>query len=472
MADQKVSALSAITQADVDDTLLLYVVDVTGGTVSRKVTKANLFAGTVKTQLTLVMPSGPVGSSSAFVGGINIPSNSLTFSSTAQTGDYSTNFIGQATLVDGTGSGTITNAASIDIVGAPIASTGVTITNNYALRVRAGTTLLQAVTGAGVFTSTGGITMSSSDITLAGNKLKADTNNYFYQPSVNQWSLFTNTVEVLRSVSTLITSFVDIGQTTTKKIGFNVGLTTYGVESSSGVLDLYAGSNFMARMDSSLPISHGISHPAGIAQHSLTKFFEDGFNYSTVTSGNPTNGPWTLNSVVGVNTGVMLDGIDGGFKMTTDGSAFHRGSITLNNIRNYDSANCTIYGIVTLDDTSGNLYVLAGVSDGSDLIGGTSKSVSAGAAATAFYTIASGDGATETNTATSIAITTGKFQFKIVCGASNLKLYTLVSGVWTLQVTKTSNRPTGKVQPIFMVGASDGTARHGSIQRLRVENDS
>lgn len=137
MADSKLTGLSAISQANVDDTALLYIVDVTGGNVSRKVTKGNLFAGTTKTQLVIGLPTGPTGSASVFYGGIKIAAATVAFATTAQTNDYYTNFLDQATLTNPS-SGTVPNAATLKIVGAPIASTNVTITNPYSLWIAGG----------------------------------------------------------------------------------------------------------------------------------------------------------------------------------------------------------------------------------------------------------------------------------------------------------------------------------------------
>lgn len=150
MADLKLTDLTTITQANVDNNVLLYVVDVTGGTVDRKVTRQNLYLAVANTwtkgqsftpdtatALAVTPPTGPTGSGSPFFAGLSILTATVAFATTAQTGDYDTAFIGQATLTNPS-SGTITNAASLKIVGAPIASTNVTITNNYSLWVAGG----------------------------------------------------------------------------------------------------------------------------------------------------------------------------------------------------------------------------------------------------------------------------------------------------------------------------------------------
>ena len=165
MTDTKLSALPAISQADVDDTVIIYCVDADAGNVSSQISRGNLFAGTKKTNLNITFPSGPTGSAgTAFVGGMNQASNTITFATTAQSANYYTNYFGQATLVNPS-SGIIGTAATIYIAGAPIASTYVTIANNYALYVAAGTTVLQATTVAGT------LTMSSANIALGSNEI-------------------------------------------------------------------------------------------------------------------------------------------------------------------------------------------------------------------------------------------------------------------------------------------------------------
>ena len=81
--------------------------------------------------------NSPVGSGSAYQS-LNRPAATIAFQTNPQTGDYSSNLFDQATLTNPS-SGTVPNAATVKIVGAPIASTNVTITNAYALWVAAGT---------------------------------------------------------------------------------------------------------------------------------------------------------------------------------------------------------------------------------------------------------------------------------------------------------------------------------------------
>jgi hypothetical protein len=49
---------------------------------------------------------------------------------------------------------------------------------------------------------------------------------------------------------------------------------------------------------------------------------------------------------------------------------------------------------------------------------------------------------------TDVAITDQIIPYKIICGASDQKLYLLVSGVWTLKATQSTRLPTTACQPI------------------------
>lgn len=120
---------------------------------------------TTNTGIIINPPTAPTGSASEFVGAINKAAGTIGFITTAQSGDYISSKYGQTTLTNPSG-GTITNAATLKIVGAPVASTNVTITNAYALWIAGGTTLLQATTINGNLTFS---TSSSKILDTNGN---------------------------------------------------------------------------------------------------------------------------------------------------------------------------------------------------------------------------------------------------------------------------------------------------------------
>jgi len=94
--------------------------------------------GTTDTDLILTTPTAPLGSGSEFIANLSSPDGTVAFATTDQTGDFFGTKLGIQTLTNPTNPETIVNAATLRIVGAPVASTNVTITNNAALHVVAG----------------------------------------------------------------------------------------------------------------------------------------------------------------------------------------------------------------------------------------------------------------------------------------------------------------------------------------------
>lgn len=105
-------------------------------------TGAQTFNGTVTFQLTTATNGSSVtispdvvgtGVSTTLVSGLSMPASTLNFVTTNQTGDYLKINLGTDTINNPNVSATITNAATLKIVGAPIAGTNTTLTNRYAL---------------------------------------------------------------------------------------------------------------------------------------------------------------------------------------------------------------------------------------------------------------------------------------------------------------------------------------------------
>lgn len=112
-----------------------------GLAVAQTFTAGQTISPTTTVALILTPTSGPTGGASEMIGSLSIPAATVAFATNPQTGDYVTSKINQATLTNPS-AGTVPNASSVKIIGAPIAGTNVTITNAYALWVAAGHTLL------------------------------------------------------------------------------------------------------------------------------------------------------------------------------------------------------------------------------------------------------------------------------------------------------------------------------------------
>ena len=201
-----------------------------------------------------------------------------------------------------------------------------------------------------------------------------------------------------------------------------------------------------------------------------TKCFED------FCTGDTLDVIWTQTNKTGTNTFSMLDGINGGMKLATgNGTTNEEGNYNFNNIRHFDPANCTIYGIMKADHITDE-RILCGITSDTDAIAATSHQAFCGvyAGISGFIILTTCDGTTSSNTATDVAISTNRFAFKIVCGASNVKLYTIVAGAWSLKITKTTNRPVNACQPSFVVGSEFAVqaVKSAVMSYYRIENDS
>lgn len=210
----------------------------------------------------------------------------------------------------------------------------------------------------------------------------------------------------------------------------------------------------------------------GITLQAISKVWEDFFVYSTVTTNNPTGGPYTFNDVQGTNVGAMLDGLNNGFQITTGATSSDRASINTNNIRHFNPAACTIYGIIGFDNSANWTY--CGICENTDPSNGdgTNENVTCALNTTlGFVALSCASAAGQTEVTSDVATGTANVAFKIVCGASNQKLYLLVAGVWTLKATQSTRLPTAAMQPIFNVRTVAADTAVSRISYLRVQND-
>lgn len=170
-------------------------------------------------------------------------------------------------------------------------------------------------------------------------------------------------------------------------------------------------------------------------------------------------------------TGAMLSGIDKGFQITTGASVFSRSAIDMNAIRHFDCASFTMYGIA-ITDANVNTDVWFGIGDTNDISIGTTRSVSCQLNKASFINLSSGDGTSVSTTASDVATSTSPVPFKIITDATNMRLFLLVSGVWTLKVTKTTNKPSSvATEVVLLVQTVDAANRKGDATYVRIQND-
>lgn len=181
--------------------------------------------------------------------------------------------------------------------------------------------------------------------------------------------------------------------------------------------------------------------------------------------------PWTKTNLAGggVTDSGVIDGIDGGRRLTTGATISDAGSLSLNNIRHFNPANCTIYGVTKRNEADSGLY--CGIADNTNYA--TDEAViMVNHSANANLTLDADDGGVGTSVSTDVATGTGIVRFKIICGASNQKLYLLVASVWTLKATQSTRLPTDAAQPYFHALTNAAAAKTCDLIDYEAFNDS
>lgn len=183
-------------------------------------------------------------------------------------------------------------------------------------------------------------------------------------------------------------------------------------------------------------------------------------------SGDDIDTIWTKTNVTGVSTFSMNDSIDGGFNIVTDTAAGSRGNITFNDKRQYDNDASVFIGVAR-NNASAMFVGLTGVTSIDQ------DSVNALAWATDRFddtnkALATADGTTNSRTESDIAIDAIFHGYKVQCGSADIKL--TIDGV--LKVTKTTNRPNAKLQPMFMARRANSIVGDGDVRYIEIHNTS
>ena len=175
---------------------------------------------------------------------------------------------------------------------------------------------------------------------------------------------------------------------------------------------------------------------------------------------------WTQLNVSSTPTFGIVDGIDGGGFIKTNTTSGCQGKLTFNNKRHYDFDDSTIISVWKSLDTASCDHAVGLMNDGS--VGIQNALSRAFTDTSANFILNTADATTETSTASDIPIDTAFHTHKIVCGASDIKLY--IDGV--LKVTKTTNRPTVKLQPIVQGRTLTTAEKEINITYLEAYNTS
>jgi len=161
---------------------------------------------------------------------------------------------------------------------------------------------------------------------------------------------------------------------------------------------------------------------------------------------------WTTRNHVGTATFRMSDSVDGGFEIVTSTTSNSAHSIDFNSKRQYDHVNSVAIAVISISALTIS-QVRAGLTNTTGLNLDYAYS-GFRASSSANFSINTADGSTTSVTAGSIVADTNFHSLKTECGSANIKMY--VDGV--LDVTKTTNRPTAKMQPVFIATNDSGTS--------------
>jgi len=173
---------------------------------------------------------------------------------------------------------------------------------------------------------------------------------------------------------------------------------------------------------------------------------------------------WTKSDVVGTGTFAMDDAVDEGFKVTTGSSLNDHSGINLNNIHHY--ANDGAISIsVWKADTTVNILVFTGLMDSISSTT-TDAAVARADSVNSNFFLRTADASTASNSDTSIALDANfhKHELELLSASALHKM----DGI--LEVTKTNNLPTIKLQPQFNIFARGTGTKAGNIRFLEAYN--
>ena len=160
---------------------------------------------------------------------------------------------------------------------------------------------------------------------------------------------------------------------------------------------------------------------------------------------------WTFADINGSNTSEMGDSIDGGYQITTAGADGNSGIISFNDVRPFDPTGNVLISIfkknIELSAAIGGL-----VSVDSFLHPTTECAVVRNGSTSTKIALLTGDASTTTATDSSIDDSITFHIFKVECNSTNVKQ--TIDGV--LEIVKTTNKPTVKLQPFFGVQKRSG----------------
>ncbi len=182
-------------------------------------------------------------------------------------------------------------------------------------------------------------------------------------------------------------------------------------------------------------------------------------------SGDSLRSWWTSTDIAGTGTFAMVDVVDEGFSISSGATTNNESQINFNNRRQYDfdpSELICVFRAVAITSNvsycglSGNILTYNGVEKALAIMDSTGTN----------FALSTADASTSSKTEGSVAIDSVFRSYKITTGSANIKLTT--AGI--LDVTKTTNRPTTKMQPVVGVKTVTSASKEIRTKYLEVYN--
>ena len=201
--------------------------------------------------------------------------------------------------------------------------------------------------------------------------------------------------------------------------------------------------------------------------NALTIIAKQHFRYDFCGSGFSTT-LWIKTDQSGVGTFATIDAVDGGAKLTCGAVGANRSSVHMNNKRQLIHNSHTLISVFKLGEAvSGQTHV--GTSNVTDVEGTPNDQIQVGmdtSVNASNFTIDSWDATTGSGLSSGVALDTVLHVHKYVSGASNIQYS--IDGV--LKVTKSTNLPTVKMQPVISVRTGEAVAHSITILSVEVFN--
>jgi hypothetical protein len=175
---------------------------------------------------------------------------------------------------------------------------------------------------------------------------------------------------------------------------------------------------------------------------------------------------WTLTQIVATCTATMNDSVDGGLLFQTDsGSGSPSASLTFNNKRQYTATGFKFFSVCK-KGSDNNIGIKCGMGSSTSVNPDHHAFMVEGTLAS-YKTLATKDGSTASESASSASLSQDPFAYNIEGTSTNVTL-----GINnTLDITKTSNRPTDALQPfLYIQSRSTAAVKDYSIRYVECYN--